>query len=298
MVVNFIVDYYKNVSKYPIQSQVDFGYLVHHGPDSAPYFREPLESILKDVSDSIILGLTHWQSPNFFGHFQAKLALLAFLVTCSTLALIASSHHFQFILMEEDVKAGLIPMFICTTLGTTTTKVVDPIKELGQVTRDFKVWLHIDAAYVSSALELADSINMNLHKWFLTNLDYCCLRIKKPRLLTDSLSLNPEILRNNASKTKYGFSNLMFHIRSNDNLAKQFEAHVGKDHRFKIMAPRKFALVCFKLKPKQEKKGRELKSRPLMVVNKMGGAFMTHVVVGGIYIAHCAVSSTLTKTRW
>ena len=60
-------------------------------------------------------------------------------------------HGHRWAAMEEDVKAGLIPMFLCATLGTTATGAVDPIKALGQVTRDFKVWLHIDAAYAGSA---------------------------------------------------------------------------------------------------------------------------------------------------
>lgn len=53
-----------------------------------------------------------------------------------------------------------------------------------------------------NGVELADSISTKFYKWFLTNLDCCCLWIKEPRLLTDSLSFNPEILRNNASETK------------------------------------------------------------------------------------------------
>ena len=63
------------------------------------------------------------------------------------------------------------------------------------------------------------------------------------------------------------------------------------------MAPRRFALVCFRLKLKQEGKGRELKSSLLMAVNESGLAFMTHAVVGGIYIIRYAVGSTLTETR-
>ncbi|CBI28674.3 unnamed protein product, partial [Vitis vinifera] len=79
LIVDFIADYYRNVEKYPVQSQVSSGYLVHHCPDSAPYSPEPLESILKEVSDSIIPGLTHLQSPNFFGYFQANASTTGFL---------------------------------------------------------------------------------------------------------------------------------------------------------------------------------------------------------------------------
>ena len=67
------------MEKYLVQSQVDSGYLVHHCPDSAPYSPEPLKSILKEVSDSIIPSLTHWQSPNFFGYFQTNASTAGFL---------------------------------------------------------------------------------------------------------------------------------------------------------------------------------------------------------------------------
>lgn len=113
-----------------------------------------------------------------------------------------------------------------------------------------------------NGVELVDSISTKFYKWFLTNLGCCYLWIMEPRLLTDSLSFNPKILRNNASETKtvidhkdlqialsrrframklwiviqrYGFYNVMFHIRNDMNLVKRFEARLGKDHRFKIL---------------------------------------------------------------
>ena len=175
-----------------------------------------------------------------------------------------------------------------------------------------------------NGVELAHSISMNPHKWLLTNMDYCCLWIKEPKLFVDSLSTASEYLRNNASESKkvidykdwqialsrrfraikiwvvirrHGLDNLMFHIRSDVNLAKRFETHVAKDPRFEVMVPRRFALVCFRLRPKEEGEGTELNLRLLMAVNGSGGAFMTHAVVGGIYIIRCAIGSTLTETR-
>ena len=80
--LNLVTNYYRNVEKYPVQSQVEPGFLMNHHhphPDAAPYCLEPLESILKDVSDAVILGLTHWQSPNFFGYLQANASTAGFL---------------------------------------------------------------------------------------------------------------------------------------------------------------------------------------------------------------------------
>ena len=114
-------------------------------------------------------------------------------------------------------------------------------------------------------------------------MDYRCLWINEPNLFVDSLSIAPEYLRNNASESKkvidykdwqialsrrfraikvwvvirrHGLHNLMFHIRNDVNLAKRFEAHnLAKDPRFEVVVLRRFALVCFRLRPKQEGEG-------------------------------------------
>jgi len=74
--------------------------------------------------------------------------------------------------------------------------------------KDHGMWLHVDAAYAGSAcicpeyrhyldgVELADSLNMNAHKWLLTNFDCSALWVKDPKALVEALSTNPEYLRN------------------------------------------------------------------------------------------------------
>ena len=116
--------------------------------------------------------------------------------------------------MKDDVALGLVPMYLCATVGTTGCGAVDPIEGLGLVANEYGVWLHVDAAYAGSAcicpefrhyldgVELADSFSLNPHKWLLTNMDCCCLWVKSPSSLQDSLSCNAEYLSNNASETK------------------------------------------------------------------------------------------------
>ena len=54
--------------------------------------------------------------------------------------------------MQADVDAGLVPMFLCTSMGTTPTTAVDPIHDLCAVASPHGVWVHVDAAYAGSAL--------------------------------------------------------------------------------------------------------------------------------------------------
>ncbi|KAK3153654.1 hypothetical protein QOZ80_2BG0179110 [Eleusine coracana subsp. coracana] len=110
--------------------------------------------------------------------------------------------------VEADVARGLVPLYLCATVGTTGVGAVDPVRELGEVARRHGMWMHVDAAYAGSAAicpefqgyldgaELADSVSMNPHKWFLTNADCCCLWVARPRDLTAALSTDPEYLKN------------------------------------------------------------------------------------------------------
>ncbi|KDO40271.1 hypothetical protein CISIN_1g046506mg, partial [Citrus sinensis] len=190
--------------------------------------------------------------------------------------------------INSDVEAGLIPLFLCATIGTTAITAVDTLKPLCDVAKQFGIWVHVDAAYAGSAcicpefrhfidgVEGADSFSLNAHKWFFTTLDCCCLWVKDPSDLVNSLSTNPEYLKNKATESKqvvdykdwqitlsrrfrslklwfvlrnYGVANLRHFLRSHVNMAKLFERLVGSDKRFEVVFPRHFAVVCFRVSP-------------------------------------------------
>ena len=71
-VVDWIADYYENIESYPVLSQVQPGELRDALPPKPPRQGESFEELLKDVSDLIMPGVTHWQSPNFFAYFPAN----------------------------------------------------------------------------------------------------------------------------------------------------------------------------------------------------------------------------------
>ncbi|XP_044946747.1 tryptophan decarboxylase 2 isoform X1 [Hordeum vulgare subsp. vulgare] len=190
--------------------------------------------------------------------------------------------------ISVDLSSGLIPFFICATVGTTSSSAVDPLPELGNIAQGHDMWFHIDAAYAGSAcicpeyrhhldgVEKADSFNMNAHKWFLTNFDCSLLWVKDRSYLVEALSTYPEFLKNKASQANsvvdfkdwqiplgrrfrslklwmvlrlYGVENLQSYIRNHIQLAEHFEQLVLSDSRFEVMTPRIFSLVCFRLLP-------------------------------------------------
>ena len=71
-VVDWIADYYENIESLPVLSQVEPGEIRSMLPAQAPAQGEAFESLLKDVTDLILPGITHWQSPNFFAYFPAN----------------------------------------------------------------------------------------------------------------------------------------------------------------------------------------------------------------------------------
>src|SRR6478736_9841158 len=49
--------------------------------------------------------------------------------------------------IAENRRNGFQPMAVVATVGTTSTASVDPVRDIGNLCRQEKIWLHIDAAY-------------------------------------------------------------------------------------------------------------------------------------------------------
>jgi len=70
--VDWIADYYERIESYPVLSQVKPGEIRASLPKNPPAHGEPFESLLGDVAQKIMPGVTHWQSPNFFAYFPSN----------------------------------------------------------------------------------------------------------------------------------------------------------------------------------------------------------------------------------
>jgi len=77
--------------------------------------------------------------------------------------------------VDGDVAAGVTPIAVVATAGTTLTGAIDPLDAIADVCRDRGVWLHVDGAYGLPAvavrpdpfagLDRADSVSVDAHKW-------------------------------------------------------------------------------------------------------------------------------------
>ncbi|HVM12883.1 MAG TPA: pyridoxal-dependent decarboxylase [Egibacteraceae bacterium] len=70
--VDWIAGYLERVEDLPVRSRVAPGAVADRLPASPPEQGEPFADMLRDVDDIVVPGLTHWQSPSFFGYFPAN----------------------------------------------------------------------------------------------------------------------------------------------------------------------------------------------------------------------------------
>lgn len=76
----------------------------------------------------------------------------------------------------KDVENGLNPFLVIASAGTTDTGAIDPLQQIGEITKKNKLWYHIDGAYggffilsesvkhLFKGIELADSLVIDPHK--------------------------------------------------------------------------------------------------------------------------------------
>ena len=79
--------------------------------------------------------------------------------------------------LDADRAAGVAPVAVVATAGTTLTGAVDSIAQIADVCEERGVWLHVDGAYglpaaatrsagpLFAGLERADSVTLDAHKW-------------------------------------------------------------------------------------------------------------------------------------
>lgn len=71
-IIDWIDHYLNHISELPVKSQVKPGDIYHRIPEQAPQRSESMESIINDLSEIILPGITHWQHPNFHAYFPAN----------------------------------------------------------------------------------------------------------------------------------------------------------------------------------------------------------------------------------
>ena len=230
--------------------------------------------------------------------------------------------------VAADRRAGLTPACLCSTVGTTGTTGVDPVRALAEMARAEQMWHHVDAAYAGSSmiceefrhhqdgLELVDSYTFNPHKWLATNMECSVMWVADRRPLIEALSVLPPYLRNEASASgavidyrdwhlplsrpfralklwfvlrSFGAEGLRRTIRSHVAWAQALAAQIDKHPSLELMAPVPFALVPF-----AHREGDAATDALIDTINSDGRFYVTGSEVEGQRYVRVAVGSVWT----
>jgi aromatic-L-amino-acid decarboxylase len=233
--------------------------------------------------------------------------------------------------IDTDRKAGKVPVFVCATIGTTSSNAIDPVRAIGEICRRENIWLHIDAAMAGTAalcpefrwthdgMELADSYTFNPHKWMFTNFDCNVFYVADRKVLINTLSVLPEYLRNQATESgavidyrdwhiqlgrrfralklgfvirHYGVEGMQHHIREHVALAQEFAHWVAADKDFEIVAPHPLNLVCFR-----HQAGDERNQRIMEKLNASGELYLTHTKLNGKFTLRLCIGQAQTQRK-
>ena len=231
--------------------------------------------------------------------------------------------------IEADRAAGLRPIFVCATLGTTSSNAIDPIAAIGRICREHGLWFHVDAAMSGTAVicpeyrhlhdgvETADSYCFNPHKWMFTNFDCSCFWVVDRAALIGALSILPDYLINEATRSGavfdyrdwqvplgrrfralklwfvlryYGIEGLRFHIRRHIELTRRLVGWIEADSNFEIVAPAPFNLVCFRHRGSDA-----LNERIMNDLNDAGEIFLTHTRLNDRFVLRLCIGQSRTE---
>ena len=182
----------------------------------------------------------------------------------------------------EDRQKGFQPVAVVATVGTTSTASVDAVREIGNLCREAKIWLHVDAAYgggfamlpecewIRNGWELADSVVINPHKTVFVPLDFSVLYVRDLARLQRVFTLVPEYLRGDTVEVEknymdYGIqlgrrfralkawviwrslgrTGVVAHLREQIRLANLLAQWIKTDERFEVSAQPSMGVVCF-----------------------------------------------------
>jgi len=237
--------------------------------------------------------------------------------------------------IAADRQAGVVPLAVIATIGTTSSTAVDPVDAIADLCEAESIWLHVDAAYagvmamvpqwrdVFRGAERADTLVVNPHKWLFTPFDCSVLFCRRMDVLRQAFSLVAEYLRTTEASSvrnlmdtgiqlgrRFRALKLWMVLRyfGADGIRARLEHHVGLARRlagwideasgWERVAPVPFSVVCFRYHPSgdDDEVALERKNQAIMdTVNASGEAFLSHTKLDGRFVLRMAIGNLRTE---
>ncbi len=193
--------------------------------------------------------------------------------------------------VRSDRASGLRPAAVIATAGTIASGAVDPLEQIADVSRQERLWMHVDGAYgaltaaapsgswMRAGLARADSLSLDPHKWLFVPIDTSCLLVRDPDFMRRFFTVVPEYLKVSASEQEdvhqpmqhtielsrrfralrlwvalktYGARAFRRKIEDHLALARQLASWVEAAPEFELAAPVETSTVVFRNRPRND----------------------------------------------
>lgn len=239
--------------------------------------------------------------------------------------------------IRMDISEGFTPFCIVGTSGTVNTGAIDPMEKLLSLSKKYDLWFHVDGAYGAlckldpiysdrlKAIEEADSLAFDLHKWLYVPYEVGCTLIRDKKKHRDSFAVNPNYLLQESrglaggldSINNYGFElsrgfkalkvwmSLKEHglekyrkmIAQNNRQAEYLAELVKSEPLLELTAPVSMSITCFRrIEPGfSEEQLKELNREILLRLQESGIASPSSTILNGKYTFRIANVNQRTR---
>jgi len=209
-------------------------------------------------------------------HFSIRRAAIMLGIGTDNIVTIDTDEQFRMRIDALEAALDEHDNIICVvaSAGTTNTGAIDPLPEVADLCNARDVWLHVDAAYGAGGMmsaelrpryrgiERADSVVMDMHKWFYQSLSGSLLLYRDPRLNEDDspeqfgfFSLSPELSRRfralpfYISMRHYGLDRLGRNALHNVRCAEYLAELVRAEDDLELVTAPQLSILCFRFRP-------------------------------------------------
>jgi len=232
--------------------------------------------------------------------------------------------------IDADRAAGCHAVCVVATAGDVNTGAIDPLDAIADVCARHRIWLHVDGSYGAlaaksvyvgggmQALDRADSMSLDPHKWLYAPTDTGCLLVRDATALQRAFSTgagyidviadrdmsefaywdhSPELSRRfRALKIWFllkvhGARAIQEAIDGNIEVARHLATAVERSADFELMAPAPLSIVCFRYR-----KGDDDFNKRLMVeVQRDGDSYLSNATINGRFALRACVVNYRTR---
>ncbi len=239
--------------------------------------------------------------------------------------------------ISEDLAQGLVPMCVVGNAGTVNTGAIDPMDDIYNTCKKYQLWFHVDGAYGAlcklderysdalKAIEKADSLAFDLHKWLYIPYEVGCVLFKNaaahreaftitPNYLLQAargLAAGPESHNNLGFELSRGFKALKVWMSLKEHGLRKYSALIAQNNRqaeyladmissnphLRVMAPVGMSIVCYQFFEVglSEDARNELNREILIQLQERGIASPSSTILGNQYCIRVCIVNHRTK---